>query len=59
MHVVLGGVRDVEIHDVSEVGNVDATRRDVGGDEHAVLTALEVLERARALRLRTIAVDQV
>ena len=55
--VVLGHQRHVEVDDVAERGDVDAARRDVGGDQHPVLAALEAGERLGALRLRTVAVD--
>ncbi len=55
--VVLGHQRHVEVHDVAERFDVDAARGDVGGDEHAVLAALEAGERLGALRLRAVAVD--
>ena len=34
MDVVLGSVRHIEVHDVSERLDVDAARGDVGRDEH-------------------------
>jgi hypothetical protein len=42
---------------VTERHDVDAASRDIGRDEHAIFTALEFVERARALRLRTVAVN--
>jgi hypothetical protein len=34
MHVVFGIVRQVEIEHVADIGNVQAARGDVGGDQH-------------------------
>src|SRR5262245_60761161 len=39
MDVVLSGVRQVEVHHVSDVGHVDPTRSDVGRDQYAVTAA--------------------
>ena len=55
--VVLGHQRHVEVDDVAERGDVDAARRDVGGDQHPVLAALEAGERFGPLRLRPVAVN--
>jgi len=52
MDVVLGRLRHVEVHHVAERFDVDAARCDIGGDEHAILAALESSQRLRALRLR-------
>jgi hypothetical protein len=57
VHVVFGDHRDVVVDDVSERCDVDAARGDVGRHQHAGFAALEIGERARALRLRAIAVD--
>ena len=57
MDVVLRHPRDVEVHHVPELVDVDAARRDVGRHEHAVLAALEALERLGALALGAVAVD--
>ena len=46
--VVLGHVRQVEVHDVADVGDVDAAGGDVGRDEHAVGAVLEPVERHAA-----------
>ena len=55
--VIVGHVGDVEVHHVGELVDVDATRRDVGGDQHAVLAALEALQGMGALGLAPVAVD--
>ena len=51
MDVVLWNVRHVEVHDVTQLLDVDAPRDDVRRYEHLELTALESLERQRTLRL--------
>ena len=55
--VVLGRHRHVEVHHVPEIGDVDPARGEVGRDEHAHFAALEVGQRAGALRLRAVAMD--
>src|SRR6185312_15062717 len=57
--VILGDVRQVEVHDVREVLDVEAARRDVGGDEHLHLALLEVLQGLDARVLALVAVDRV
>src|SRR5262249_48078974 len=57
VHVGLGDLGQVEVDDVADLVDVDAARRDVGGDQHADLAALEVGERALARVLRLVAVD--
>src|SRR5206468_7807756 len=41
----------------SDLGDVDAAGRDVGGDHDLVLAGLESLERLHALRLRAVGVE--
>jgi hypothetical protein len=55
--VVVGHDGHIEVDDVAQLLHVDPTRGDVGGDEHAVRALLEAVERLRALRLRTVAVN--
>src|SRR5512141_2337709 len=57
--VVLGDVRDVEVHDVRKGLDVDPARRDVRRDEHLELPVLEPGERLRALRLAAVAVNSL
>src|SRR5690606_1363756 len=57
--VALGFVRQVEVDDVADAVDIDAARRDVGGDQHRRTAAPEIVERALALRLRLVAVDRV
>src|SRR6266478_3008732 len=56
MNVVLGRVRHVEIHHVSDLRHVDPARRDVGRDQHAVAAVPEAVERLTTLRHRAIGV---
>src|SRR5438128_12573319 len=57
MNVVLGRVRHVEIHNVSDLGNVDPARRDVGRDQHPVAAVPEAVESLPTLRHRAIGVQ--
>src|SRR4051794_29257875 len=58
MDVILWVPRELEVHDVGEVLDVEAPSRDVRRDEDPDLAGLEFLERARPLGLRAIAVDR-
>ena len=58
VHVVLGHVRQVVVDDVRQLVDVDAARRDVGGDHHLDLAGLEVRQRARARVLALVAVQR-
>ena len=58
VHVILGLLRHVVVDDVRDAGDVEPALRDVRRDEHAHLAALEILERARALRLRLVGVHR-
>ena len=57
--VRLRALWDIEIDDVGDVGDVEAARRHVGGDEHVSLTGAEAAHDAIALRLREIAMDRL
>ena len=57
VHVSLGHFRQVEVHHVADVVDVDAAGGDVGGDENGGLALLEVVEGALALVLALVAVD--
>ena len=57
MDVVLRVPRQLEVDDDRQVLDVEAAGRDVGRHEDPDLAGLEALERARPLRLRSIAVD--
>ena len=55
--VVVGRERHVEVDDVRDALDVDAARRDVGGDQDRVLAAPERLERRDAILLAAVGVD--
>ena len=55
MHVVFGIVRQVEIEHVAHVGNVQAARGDVGGDQHGDVAVVEIAHHLQALGLRHVA----
>src|SRR5471030_2698108 len=57
VHIVLGVVRQVVVDDAGQVGDVEAARGDVGGDQHVDLALLERLQRGDAFLLRLVAVD--
>src|SRR5437762_5725004 len=56
--VVFRDVRQVVVHDVRQRLDVQAPRRDVGGDEHLQLAVLEALQGLHALRLALVAVGR-
>ena len=58
MHVVVGVMRDVEIEDVADVGNVEAAGGDVGGDQQLGFAVAERVERGGARRLIQVAVQR-
>src|SRR5436190_323410 len=58
MDVIVGMVRDVEIEDVTDRGNVEAARRHVGGDQQGDFVLAELIERRRARRLVHVAVQR-
>jgi len=55
--VVLRRVRKIEVDDVRDAGHVDAARRDVRGDQHAIAAIPETVERFAALRHRPVGVQ--
>lgn len=57
VHVGLGNVRKFEIDDGGQILDVDASRRDIGGDEHADLSPFETVERVLPRALRFVAVN--
>jgi len=57
MDVVLGQVRDVEVHHVLELLHVDPAGHDVRRHQAAIAPRLEPFQRIGALRLRSVAVD--
>ncbi len=58
MHVVLGDARQLVVDDVGQVVDVEAARRDVGGDQHAHRAGLEGCQRLAAVLLALVAVDR-
>src|SRR5688572_18251396 len=59
VHVILGDVGQVVVHDVRQFLDVDPARRDVGRHQHLEFIALEALERPRACALALVAMDGV
>ena len=57
VHIILGLLRDVVVHDDFNSFDIQASRCDVSGDEHAILAALESVERLAALGERAVGVD--
>ena len=57
MDVGLGDLRQVVVDDQRQLVDVDAARCDVGGDQHAAGSALEVVHRLHAGVLRLVAVN--
>src|SRR5262245_45840209 len=51
MDVIVGVMRDVEVEDVADGGNVEAARGDVGGNQQRHFVLAELIERGRARRL--------
>ena len=58
MDVVRRHHRQLVVHDVRQLLDVEAARGDLGGDQQRHAPGLEVLERANPLRLRLVAVDR-
>ena len=56
--VVLGVPRELEVHDVRQVHDVEPARGDVGRDQDADLARLERLEGLGPVRLRAVRVDR-
>ncbi|EXI89231.1 MAG: hypothetical protein AW11_01742 [Candidatus Accumulibacter regalis] len=58
MDVVLGDVRQLEVHHVRQLLDVQTARGDVGGHQHAHRAVLETGQGTRARRLALVAVDR-
>ncbi|VVE71164.1 hypothetical protein PPN31119_03838 [Pandoraea pnomenusa] len=58
VHIVFRDFRQVEVHHVRQLVDVDPARGDVGGDQHLERAALELGQRARAGALALVAVDR-
>src|SRR5262247_330141 len=56
MNVVFRRVRQIEVHDVRDLGHVDSARGDVGRDQHAIAAVAEAVERLAPLRHRAVGV---
>src|SRR2546423_2901700 len=54
MDVIFRMLRDIVIDHVTDAGNVDASRRDIGRDHDLVFAALETFERLDSLALRSV-----
>src|SRR5215831_7048128 len=48
MHVIVGVMRDVEVEDVADGGNVEAARGHVGGNQQRDFVLAELIERGHA-----------
>src|SRR5258706_3270024 len=57
--VVRGVLRQVVIEHVADVGNMQAARGDIGGDEHRQFALVELAQEAQALHLRHVARDRL
>ena len=51
MHVILGIDWEIEVHDMGDTVDIDASRDDVGGDENLDFSVFEILERLEPLFL--------
>ena len=58
VHIGLRFIRYVEVDHKSDTLDVDAARRDVGGDEHTSPPGPEILERTLTGALRFVSVDR-
>jgi hypothetical protein len=58
VHVVLGHVRELEIHHVGELVDIEPSRRDVRRHQHVDPRAFEIPEHPGALALALVAVDR-
>ena len=54
MHVIFGMLRHIVINDVTDTGDIETARGDVGCDHHFVLATLETFQRFDALALSAI-----
>ena len=57
MHVLLGDLGEIVIDHVRDAVDVDATGRDIGGDQDRDVAVLEALERTLTRALGLVAVD--
>ena len=54
--IILGFLRDVEVDDMADFANVEASGRNIGRDHDLAFAALKIVQRMVALRLREIRV---
>lgn len=57
--IVIGGTRKVKVNHQIDALDVETASRHIGGDQHAQLAALELLENVLALGLRLVAVNGI
>src|SRR6478736_2809034 len=57
VHVALGNVRQIVVHDVADAVDVDAARSDIGRDQHLEPARAEVVQRALPRTLGFVAVN--
>ena len=55
VHVIFGVLWEIVVHDVTYIGNMQPSRRDVGCDQNGQAAFLKVLEHTQAFLLRYIA----
>jgi hypothetical protein len=57
MHIVLSNIREIEIHHMRQLLNINSSGRDIGGDKNAHRTVLKSLQSAGARTLALVAMD--
>jgi len=55
MYIVGGVLRQVEVEHVTDIWDVQSTRRDVGSNQHGEVAVVKVAQELQALVLRHIA----
>ena len=55
--IIVGMMRDVEIEDVTDLGDIEAARRDVGCDQERQFAFAELIERRHARGLIHVAMQ--
>src|SRR3546814_6967294 len=58
MHVIFRHGRQLEVHDVRQLVDIEATSGDIGCDQHADFVGLELRERLGARTLALVAVQR-
>jgi hypothetical protein len=59
VHVVGGILRQIEVEYMTDVGNVQATRGNVGRDQHREIAVVEIAQEGEAFLLRHITRDRL